>query len=800
MANLGRDEDTTCRDYILPKLVDSGWRPEQIKAKVPVTAGRIVRAGRRHSRERALEADYVLQITDGVPVAVVEAKREFLHSGDGLGQGKTYAAQLDLPVVFSSNGHGIVEFDFTTGVERELQEFPRPDELWERYLVHHGIADEAVAEVLREPFNQTLKNINGVPKEPRYYQRIAIHRAVAAILAGKRDRLLLTMATGTGKTFTAMQITWKVARYWNNTGQGGRRRVLYLADRDVLVDQPMKNEFGPVFEEAVHRIRGGKDTSRTVYFATYQALTAPGGADLYRQYPEKFFDLVIVDECHRGSASEESSWRGVLDYFDSAVQLGLTATPKRDSNVDTYGYFGDPLYTYSLRQGIADGYLAPYRVRRVVLSPDAHGWSPDPGQLDRFGREIPPGLYGTTDFERVVSLIARTQTAAQYLSDYMRESGDRMAKTVVFCVDSEHALDMRREMTTLNADMVAMHSEHYAARIVSKEGEWGKQRLAEFQDPETPVPVIATTAKMLSTGVDIPTLRTVVLLKPIGSIVEFKQIIGRGTRLAEEHDKLSFEIIDFVGATALFEDPEFDGPAESDDQVVVDEEGSVVFEPKADEAEPAHDRPETPSDQDGAEPPMTVSPGARKYIVDDTEVHVTAEGVLVTDPHTGRLRLRELRDYTAEVVRHLYPNPEKLRSRWRTAPDRDEVSQLLADRGIAFDELLARTGLTDADPFDALVHIAWNTPAISRHERVYRTRRARPDFFAQLQPKAREVVDLILERYAVHGPVELHDLMAVLSVEPISKLGPRREIASWFGGPERLRQAWSGLQDALYAA
>ncbi|SED75884.1 type I restriction enzyme, R subunit [Streptomyces sp. 2231.1] len=800
MVEMGRDEDTTCREYILPMLRASGWRLEQIKAKVPVTPGRIVRAGRRHSRERPLEADYVLQIADGVPVAVVEAKREFRLAGDGLDQGKVYAAQLDLPIVLSSNGHSLVEFDFTTGVERELNEFPRPDELWERYLVHQGISDKAVADVLREPFNQTLKHTNGDPKEPRYYQRIAIHRAVAAILGGECERLLLTMATGTGKTFTAMQIAWKVSRYWDNIGQGGRRRVLYLADRDVLIDQPMKNEFGPVFGEAVHRIRGGKDTSRSVYFATYQALTAPGGTDLYRQYPRDFFDLVIVDECHRGSAGNESSWRGVLDHFGSAVQLGLTATPKRDANVDTYAYFRDPLYTYSLRQGIADGYLAPYRVRRVMLSPDAHGWSPDPGQLDRFGREIPPSLYGTRDFERVVSLISRTRAAAQYLTDYMRENGDRMAKTVVFCVDSEHALDMRREMTTLNSDMVAMHSEHYAARIVSKEGDWGKQRLAEFQDPETPVPVIATTSRMLSTGVDIPTLRTVVLLKPIGSIVEFKQIIGRGTRLAPEHDKLSFEIIDFVGATALFEDPEFDGPAESADQVLVDEEGSVVYEPPAAETAPASDQQEDPSHEDSTEPPLTVPPGARKYIVEDIEVHVTAEGILITDPHTGRLRLRELRDYTAEVVRHLYPSPDKLRSRWRTAPDRDEVAQLLANRGIALDELLARTGLTDTDPFDALVHIAWNTPAISRHERVYRARRSRAEFFTQLQPEAREVVDLILERYAVHGPVELRNLMDVLSVEPINILGAPRAIASRFGGPERLRQTWSELQGVLYAA
>ncbi|MBL1084208.1 DEAD/DEAH box helicase family protein [Streptomyces actinomycinicus] len=801
MVDKGRDEATTCRDFVLPRLKDeSGWLSGQIKEQVPVTAGRIVRADRSHRRQRPLQADFVLEISDGVPVAVVEAKREFADPRDGLQQAKVYAEQLDLPVAISTNGHGVAMFNFVSGEETTPEYFPRPDELWELYLAHQGVTDNKIADVLREPFNRVLKHADGTPKEPRYYQRIAIHRTVAACLSGRRNRLLLTMATGTGKTFTAMQIVWKLMRYWEQTGQAGLKRVLYLTDRDSLIEQPMRNDFTPVFGEAVHRIRGEKDTARSIYFATYQALTNVARSDLFRKYPADFFDLVIVDECHRGSASEQSSWREILKHFSPAIQLGLTATPKRGANVDTYKYFDEPLYTYSLKQGIADGYLAPYRVRRVVLSPDAEGVRISAGELDKYQREIPEGLYETKDFERIISLLKRTDAAAQYLTDYLQDT-DRMGKMVVFCVDSEHALDMRQAMTNANQDMARIHKD-YAARMVSKEGDWGKQMLEQFQDPETPAPVVATTSRMLSTGVDIPTLRTVVLFRPIGSVHEFKQIIGRGTRLAEDYDKLSFEIIDFVGATVLFEDPEFDGPAEYEIEETIDDDGQVVCHPSAEEPQPsaADAAPELlplGAEEDASATP--IPPSTRKFVVEDIEVQITAEGVWMTEPGSDRLRLVEYRDYAQGVVRKLFAGPDKLRARWRTAPSRGEIADALAARAIALDELCKRTGLTDADPLDVLVHVAWNEPAISRHERVYRAKRAKADFFQRLPEEARAVIEELLERYAVHGAGEL-DKLEVLKLDPMRQHGSMREIASLFGGPERLRQTWDELQNVLYAA
>ncbi|MFJ4513926.1 EcoAI/FtnUII family type I restriction enzme subunit R [Streptomyces sp. NPDC088816] len=800
MVDKGRDEATICRDYVLPRLKDeSGWLPGQIKEQVPVTAGRIVRAGRSHRRQRPLQADFVLEIAEGVPVAVVEAKREFADPRDGLQQAKTYAEQLDLPMAISTNGHGVAMFNFLTGEETSPEYFPRPDELWGLYLTHQGITDSTISDVLREPFSRMLKHADGTPKEPRYYQRIAIHRTVAACLGGQRDRLLLTMATGTGKTFTAMQIVWKLMQYWEHTGQAGLKRVLYLTDRDSLIEQPMRNDFTPVFGEAVHRIRGEKDTARSIYFATYQALTNVARADLFKEYGPDFFDLVIVDECHRGSANEQSSWRAILDHFSPAIQLGLTATPKRAANIDTYKYFGEPLYTYSLKQGIADGYLAPYRVRRVVLSPDAEGVQITAGEVDKYQREIPEGLYETKDFERIISLLKRTDAAAQYLTDYLHDT-DRMGKMVIFCVDSDHALDMRQAMTNANKDMSRIHKD-YAARIVSKEGDWGKQKLEQFQDPETLAPVVATTSRMLSTGVDIPTLRTVVLFRPVGSVHEFKQIIGRGTRLAEDYDKLSFEIIDFVGATVLFEDAEFDGPAEYEVEDTIDDDGQVVCDPESVEPETdSSDASSTDEDEeeDQEQPPAAPAP-PRKFIVEDTEVEITAEGVWMTEPGSDQLHLVEYRDYARGVVRKLFPGPDKLRTRWRTAPSRSEIAEALGARGIALDELCQRTGLTDADPLDVLVHVAWNEPAISRHERVYRAKRAKGDFFEPLPEEARAVIDELLDRYAVHGAGELEKL-EVLKLEPMRRHGSLREIASLFGGPERLRQTWDELQKVLYAA
>lgn len=461
----------------------------------------------------------------------------------------------------------------------------------------------------------------------------------------------------------------------------------------------------------------------------------------------------------------------------------MTATPLRDDNVDSYRYFGNPVYTYSLAQGIDDGFLAPYRVRRVVLSPDAYGWRPDTNQLDLFGREIPPGLYETRHFERVVSLLSRTELAARHLTEYLKRT-DRMAKTIVFCVDSEHAEQMRAALHRANGDLTRQYP-HYVARIVSAEGDVGMEHLGDFADVQSPTPVIATTSKLLSTGVDLPTVRNIVLFKPIGSIVDFKQIIGRGTRLYPDDDKLTFEIIDYSGATALFEDPAFDGPPEAIVEEEIDDEGAVVEPAEVAEPEPDYDDRE--------------EEGARKLYIDDAEVHVTAEGFYFPDPEGGRLRLVEYADYVSHAVRRLFPHAADLRARWRSQDGRDEVIEALAARGIAFEEVAERTGLVDADPFDLLVHVAWNVPAMSRRDRAGQLRRDHAEFLTAFVPGAREILEELLEKYAEYGISQLDDLR-VLEVPPLTRFGSPVEIAARFGGAGKLREAVEGLQELLYAA
>lgn len=787
-------EADTCRDYVLPRLRQAGWTDDQIIERYRITAGRIIAVGARHRRGEALYADYVLEYEPGVPVAVVEAKREYDIPGRGLQQAKNYAQLIDVPFAYATNGRGIVEDDRDTGLENDrLADFPSPHELWVRYRAWKGIVDDVVAEGVLLPFNRSLRNPDGSVKEPRYYQQVAINRTVEAILAGN-NRLLLTMATGTGKTFVSMQIVWKL---WQSRWRISRKpRVLYLSDRNILIDQPIDNEYGPAFGDGpIWKLQGEAKAGREIYFALYQAL-ADSGADptgIFRQFDSDFFDLVVVDECHRGSARAASSWRAILDHFAPAVQLGMTATPKRDETADTYSYFGDPLYEYSLAQGIEDGFLAPYRVRRVVLSPDAHGWSPEPEQLDLFGREIPDGLYTTRDFERVVSLLTRTEAAARHLTDFMK-STDRWAKTVIFCHDQEHADQMRRAMHNANSDLARQHPD-YAVRIVSDEGTVGKAHLSNFADVERDMPVIATTSSLLSTGVDLPTVKNIVLFRPIGSMALFKQMIGRGTRIFEDEDKLSFNIIDYSAATRLFEDPDFDGPADEVDDDEIDDEGNVVDDgPVVEQPEPDFD------DGSGDEfvEPEDVEP-TRKFYVDDAEVWVAAEGLYQLDPETARLRLVEYRDWVADTVRVLYPAASDLRTRWSSRVGRQTVVEALAQRGIDVDELGHRTDLPEADTLDLLVHLAWNQPLATRAERARRVKNEHGEFFAEYLPEAREVLELLLRKYSEHGVSQLDDLN-VLQVPPLSGLGSPREIAARFGGVDDLRTAVQDLRELLYAA
>lgn len=679
-----------------------------------------------------------------------------------------------------------------------LAGFPAPDEMWKRYRAWKGIVDDDVADGSLLPFNRSLRNPDGSVKEPRYYQRTAINRAVEAILRGD-DRLLITLATGTGKTFVSMQTVWKL---WKSGWRSGRNpRILYLADRNILVDQPIEREYKPAFGTSegspIWKLADGEaKAGREIYFALYQQLLDSGEDPngMFRKFAPDFFDLIIVDECHRGSARAESSWRAILDHFSPAAQLGMTATPKRDETVDSYEYFGDPLYEYSLAQGIDDGFLAPYRVRRVVLSPDAHGWAPDEGQLDLFGKEIPEGLYTTNDFERVVSLLTRTDAAARHLTEYLKRT-DRMAKTIVFCVNQEHADEMRRALHNANADLAKQHS-NYVVRIVSEERDIGKGHLSDFADTEKDLPVIATTSEMLSTGVDLPTVRNIVLFRTVGSMALFKQIIGRGTRLFPDEDKLSFDIIDYSGATALFSDPEFDGPPERVDREEIDDDGNVVEDVVVEQPEPAFDDDsgDDTVDRDDLDEELRA-----KFYVDDAEVWVTAEATYHLDPKTQRLRLVEYRDVVTDTVRSLFTDSADLRAQWASRIGRQDVLDALANRGIDADELLERTGLLDADPLDVLVHLAWNQPLATRVDRARRVRKEHADFFEAYQPAAREVLGHLLDKYADHGVSQLDDL-GVLQVPPISSLGSPAEIASRFGSAEALHRAVSRLGELVYAA
>ncbi len=789
--NAGPLESDTCRDVVLPGLKAAGWTDDQIVEQYPITDGRIIPHGRRCRRAKALRADYVLEYRPGVPVAVVEAKREYSIPGKGLQQAKRYGELLDIPFRYSTNGKGIVEDDRDTGFERDdLSGYPGPDELWRRYRSWKGIIDDAVADGLLLPFNRQLRTPDGRVKEPRYYQRVAINRAVEAVLSGDK-RMLLTLATGTGKTFVSLQIVWKL---WNSEWRSGRKpRVLYLADRNILVDQPMEREYVPAFGEGpIWKLKGEAKAGREVYFGLYQSLigSAEDPDALYRKFSPDFFDLVIVDECHRGSSSSDSSWRAILNHFSSAAQIGMTATPKRDDTVDTYDYFGAPLYEYSLAEGIDDGFLAPYRVRRVVLSPDAMGFAPDPGQLDLFGQAIPQNLYTTKDFERVVSLLSRTEAAAKHLTEYLKRT-DRMAKTIVFCVDREHADQMRRALHNANSDLTKQQP-NYVVRIVSEDDE----HLSDFADTEKDFPVIATTSQLLSTGVDLPTVRNIVLFKPIGSMALFKQMIGRGTRLFPDDDKLTFDIIDYSGATTLFEDPEFDGPPERVDVDEIDDEGTVIEPLVVEEPEP----PFEPADGDGEiDPEDAEDDHPRKFYVRDTEVWVTAEWVRYLDPDTNRLRLVEYREFVAEAVRTIFSEIDDLRTRWRKRTTRDEIVEALAAKGIDLDDLSERTGLIEADPLDVLVHIAWNQPLATRTDRARRIRKENVDFFEQYQPEARAVLEELLDKYAEYGVSQLDDL-GVLYTPPLDQFGSPTEIAARFGGAEQLRAAVTALQDQLYAA
>lgn len=748
-------EADTCRRYVLPKLYSAGWNDDQINEQKTFT----------------------------------EAKSAYKNPGDGLQQAKEYAEILGLKFAYSTNGKGIVEHDFITGKDTDLESFPTPDELWMRLSQLENITP-GIAEILLAPCNTSTG------KTPRYYQEIAINRAIKAILQGKK-RILLTLATGTGKTFVSFQIIWKLwDTRWNRTGEHRRPRVLYLADRNILVDDPKDKTFASMGDARI-KIEGEAIKSREIYFATYQAIAKderrPG---LYKQYSRDFFDLIVVDECHRGSARDESNWREILDYFKPAYQIGMTATPLREENRDTYRYFGNPIYTYSLKQGIEDGFLAPYRVHRVVSSVDATGWRPTKGEKDKTGREIPDGVYGTSDFERVISFKSRTDAVARHFSDFLIKS-DRFAKTIVFCVDQEHAEDMRKALNNCNYDLVQKYPD-YVCRVVSDEGDIGRGHLDRFLELETKTPVILTTSQLLTTGVDAQTCKNIVLFKVINSMVDFKQIIGRGTRVREDYGKLFFTILDYTGsATRMFTDPEFDGePALITDEKI-DDEGNTIEskyedlhenESQEDTSATSRETPTTTDDSEG-EP--------RKYYVNGSSVEIIADVVYELDSDGKRLAPIKYTDYTQKQVRSMYTSASELRSKWSYSEQREQIVSLLMQKGITIEQLADATKKYEADPFDLLCHVAYNAPIRTRKERAEKLRANKKEFFDRFGEEARQVLNEMLDKYIEFGTEQLTDTN-ILKVPPISLHGNLMEISGLFGGPAALRNSLGELQALLY--
>lgn len=780
-------EADTCRRYIVPKLQAAGWDtdPYSIAEQRTITDGRIVPVGKGFVRKPPKRVDYLLRYRRDFPLAVVEAKAEYRSAADGLQQAKQYAEMLALKFAYASNGQEIIEFDYATGTEKRRSDFPTPAELWARYRAANKITDQTVAERLLTPSNYM------VGKGERYYQQIVINRAVESILLGRR-RLLVTMATGTGKTAVAFQLCWKLWNMlWNRKGEHRRPKILYLADRNILVDQPKDGIFA-AFGDARFKIEAGEVVkSREMYFGLYQALAEDERREgLFRAFDPDFFDLIIVDECHRGSARDDSSWRVILEYFKPAVQLGMTATPLRDDNRDTYLYFGNPIYEYSLRQGIEDGFLAPYRVHRVVTEWDAAGWRPSKEELDRYGRQIPDDEYQTKDFERVVALRARTEAIAKHLTEFLKKT-DRFAKTIVFCVDQDHASEMRTALANLNSDLVAQ-SPDYVCRVTSDEGDIGRGHLSRFQDVDSTTPTILTTSQLLTTGIDAPTCKNVVLARVVGSMSEFKQIIGRGTRVRDDYNKLWFNIIDYTGsATRMFADPAFDG-----DPVKVTEEGLEGGEETV-----ITDTTEEGDEDTGGEVVIVDGPTEerKKYYYDGGQVEIAAHLVYELDPDGRQLRVVRYTDYAAEKVRSLCPTAPELRERWADAGTRSEIIARLAERGIDFGQLAEAAEQPEADPFDLLCHLAFNAPLRTRRERAQRLREEHKGFFEKFGPEAKMVLDELLEKYAEHGDAQFV-LPDILHVPPLSTHGTVMQINSMFGGPAKLRLAVQELQGLLYAA
>ena len=802
-------ERDICTKFITPALRKAGWDEiTQILEEFSFTKGRIIVRGKLVSRGKAKRADYLLYYKPNIPIAVIEAKDNKHAMGDGMQQALDYAETLQVPFVFSSNGDGFVFHDRTgSGVKKETtldnDAFPSPEALWARYRAWKGLTSEEETIVLQDYFD------DGSGKAPRYYQVNAINAAIEAIAKG-RDRILLVMATGTGKTYTAFQIIW---RLWK---AGRKKRILFLADRNVLVDQTMVNDFRP-FGPAMAKLstkaktierddglsedlttavdkKRRIDTAYEVYLGLYQAITGPEEHQkIFREFSPSFFDLIVIDECHRGSAAEDSAWREILEYFTTATQIGLTATPKETRYVSNIHYFGEPVYSYSLKQGISDGFLAPYKIIKVHIDRDVAGYRPEKGQRDRSGKEIEDRIYNTKDFDRNLVLDGRTNVVARKVTEFLKESGDCFQKAIIFCVDQEHATRMRQALINENAELVNQNH-RYVMRITGDDPE-GQAELGNFIDPESKYPVLVTTSRLLSTGVDVQTCRLIVLDREVGSMTEFKQILGRGTRVHDDTRKFYFTLMDFRGATNHFADPDFDGEPV---QIYEPDEGDPIVPP--DDVPPPDDGddpipPEPGEDETIIYVPPTPYPldSPRKIYVDGIDATVIAERVEYLDEY-GKLVTESLRDFTRKALKKRFASLDDFLRRWKAAERKQAIVEELEAEGLVLDAIAEELG-KELDPFDLICHVAFDAKPLTRRERAANVKKR--DVFNKYGEQARAVLDALLAKYADQGVFNLDDV-SVLRIPPLTELGTPVQLINAFGGKDKFVAAVHDLQAALY--
>ncbi len=755
--------------YITPAIT-SKWDRGKITMETQVTDGKINLKGNFVFREKPKRADYILYLNANNPIAIIEAKDNKHSISHGLQQAMTYAQMLDLPFAYSSNGDGFAEHDFLTGKERQfgLDEFPTEAELVARFKHESGMTP-AQEMVIEQPYYSSQ---NTYP--PRYYQRIAINRTVDAIARGQ-NRLLLVMATGTGKTYTAFQIVYRMLQ------SGLKRKILYLADRNILVDQSIQQDFAPL-EKVIHKINVAKDdkstiTSHEVYFSLYQQLVGEDDKEHFSElFTPDFFDLIIVDECHRGSAKEESRWRRILEYFNSATQIGMTATPKETKYISNLSYFGEPIYMYSLKEGIEDGFLAPFKVINIMTD-IGDGWRPRKGQRDIYGNEIEDRIYTNSDYDYNIIIEDRIHQVASEITRYLK-STDRMAKTIVFCATEDAAERMRQALVNLNSDMVKENPD-YVVRITGSD-DYGKKKLDYFISVSAPYPVIATTSKLLSTGADCKMTKLIVLDEMIGSMTEFKQIIGRGTRLREKEGKTHFVVMDFRNVSRLFADPDWDGP------IMID----PGFTPGGHTPSPNGDGP--------VDPPIPPNPPAVKPVVgrDGCKVEIIHKTVSVYDANGKLLRKESIVDYTKENIRGEYASLDNFIRQWSKEEKKEKIREMLLERGIDLELMKADQNMVDVDDFDFICHVAFDKKPLTRKERANNVKKR--DFLSKYSGVAREVLEALLDKYMNTGIYEI-EKTEILKLDPFLKLGKPAKIAGYFGGKSGYMQAVKELEEAIYS-